>query len=218
MRRYARARLLRAPGASNGSRRQNLAPTHLPGPIHRIEGRAIFCEFVGRGFIRGRLVADSPRGGATDRRTLGSATRERADRMGRTGRTERRKKVIVLREAQKRIILAVSLFPALSLAMATMLIAVFCRKLLGEATRTDVDLPSLVPLFLSVLGLALVSCLIILNQALRFSNRISGPAYRVVKTLECAGLNPRRRENRVYFDDPDGLTVQIAGPRSSRPG
>jgi catechol 2,3-dioxygenase-like lactoylglutathione lyase family enzyme len=36
---------------------------------------------------------------------------------------------------------------------------------------------------------------------------------RVAKTLEDAGLNPRRRENRVYFDDPDGLTVQIAGPR-----
>jgi catechol 2,3-dioxygenase-like lactoylglutathione lyase family enzyme len=34
----------------------------------------------------------------------------------------------------------------------------------------------------------------------------------VVKTLEGAGLKPRRRENRVYFDDPDGLTVQVASP------
>ena len=33
----------------------------------------------------------------------------------------------------------------------------------------------------------------------------------VVKKLEGAGLNPRRQENRVYFDDPDGLTVQISG-------
>lgn len=36
----------------------------------------------------------------------------------------------------------------------------------------------------------------------------------VVSRLERAGLSPRRRENRVYFDDPDGHTVQIAGPRS----
>ncbi|MFQ5500813.1 MAG: VOC family protein [Phycisphaerae bacterium] len=31
-----------------------------------------------------------------------------------------------------------------------------------------------------------------------------------VDRLKAAGLNPRRTENRVYFDDPDGLTVQVA--------
>ncbi len=30
-----------------------------------------------------------------------------------------------------------------------------------------------------------------------------------VASLEAAGLAPRRRENRVYFDDPDGLEVQV---------
>ena len=30
-----------------------------------------------------------------------------------------------------------------------------------------------------------------------------------VARLEAAGLAPRRRENRVYFDDPDGLEVQV---------
>ena len=39
-----------------------------------------------------------------------------------------------------------------------------------------------------------------------------------VKTLEKAGLEPQRRENRVYFDDPDGLTVQVSSSSSSRPG
>jgi catechol 2,3-dioxygenase-like lactoylglutathione lyase family enzyme len=33
----------------------------------------------------------------------------------------------------------------------------------------------------------------------------------VVQTLETAGLNPRRTQNRVYFDDPDGIEVQLAG-------
>ena len=40
----------------------------------------------------------------------------------------------------------------------------------------------------------------------------------VVARLEDAGFSPRRRENRVYFDDPDGLTVQLSGRRSSWPG
>ena len=31
-----------------------------------------------------------------------------------------------------------------------------------------------------------------------------------VKRLEAANLDPRRRGNRVYFDDPDGLEVQVS--------
>ncbi len=30
-----------------------------------------------------------------------------------------------------------------------------------------------------------------------------------VETLERGGLEPTRRENRVYFPDPDGVTVQV---------
>ena len=33
---------------------------------------------------------------------------------------------------------------------------------------------------------------------------------RVVQVLEQKGLRPRREANRVYFPDPDGLTVQLA--------
>lgn len=33
---------------------------------------------------------------------------------------------------------------------------------------------------------------------------------RAVATLKAAGLEPDRRGNRVYFDDPDGLVVQVA--------
>ena len=36
---------------------------------------------------------------------------------------------------------------------------------------------------------------------------------RAVKTLKAAGLEPERHENRVYFPDPDGLTVQVS-PRN----
>jgi catechol-2,3-dioxygenase len=37
-----------------------------------------------------------------------------------------------------------------------------------------------------------------------------------VKTLEAAGLSPRRVSDRVYFDDPDGIEVQVSAP--NRPG
>lgn len=33
-----------------------------------------------------------------------------------------------------------------------------------------------------------------------------------VERLKAAGLGPRRSGNRVYFDDPDGLEVQVSGP------
>jgi metallothiol transferase len=33
----------------------------------------------------------------------------------------------------------------------------------------------------------------------------------VVERLKSADLNPERHADRVYFDDPDGLTVQLAG-------
>lgn len=32
-----------------------------------------------------------------------------------------------------------------------------------------------------------------------------------MERLAAAGLRPRREDNRVYFPDPDGLTVQVAG-------
>jgi len=33
-----------------------------------------------------------------------------------------------------------------------------------------------------------------------------------VERLRAAGLEPRRTANRVYFDDADGLTVQVSAP------
>jgi metallothiol transferase len=40
----------------------------------------------------------------------------------------------------------------------------------------------------------------------------------VIKRLKNEGFDPQRRENRVYFSDPDGLTVQLSGPRDAWPG
>ena len=43
-------------------------------------------------------------------------------------------------------------------------------------------------------------------------------ASRVVDTLDAAGLNPTRRQDRVYFDDRDGIEVQICGEWEDYPG
>ena len=39
-----------------------------------------------------------------------------------------------------------------------------------------------------------------------------------MEKLKNAGIDSRREENRVYFDDPDGQTVQVAGKWDSWPG
>ncbi len=43
-------------------------------------------------------------------------------------------------------------------------------------------------------------------------------ADRAVETLARAGFESRRDENRVYFDDPDGLEIQLDSPFGSWPG
>lgn len=40
----------------------------------------------------------------------------------------------------------------------------------------------------------------------------------VMERLRTAGLEPERHEDRVYFDDPDGLTLQLAGEWNDYPG
>lgn len=98
---------------------------------------------------------------------------------------ERRRRTLIVNEPlQKRIIVAVSLIPTVGLALATLIVAVFCRRLLGEALEQDVDLPSLLPLFVSILGFTLAAGAVVVFQAMRFSQRIAGPAYRLIKSME----------------------------------
>ena len=40
----------------------------------------------------------------------------------------------------------------------------------------------------------------------------------VVEKLGAAGLEPERRDDRVYFDDPDGIQVQLASQWGDYPG
>ncbi len=96
----------------------------------------------------------------------------------------RRRALIVNKAVQRRIIFAVILVPTIGLAVSTMLVAVFCRQLLTESLRVEAELPSLIPLLVSVLVFFVICSLVMAVQGLRFSHRIAGPAYRLCKSLE----------------------------------
>lgn len=95
----------------------------------------------------------------------------------------RRRKLVVHKATQKRIVLAVVLVPTIGLAASTMVVAMLCRRLLTESLQVDAELPSLTPLLVSVLVFFVVCSLVMAVQGLRFSHRIAGPAYRIRKSL-----------------------------------
>jgi hypothetical protein len=96
----------------------------------------------------------------------------------------RRRTLVVDKEVQRRIVFTVILVPTVGLAISTMVVAFFCRRLLWEALRADASLPSLVPLLVAVLSFFVVCSLVMAVQGLRFSHRIAGPAHRICKSFQ----------------------------------
>ena len=76
------------------------------------------------------------------------------------------------------------ILPALVLSASILGIAWFCRHVIEEAERIDMDLPSLLPLLLAVLGFTLVSCFFVVAQAIRMANRIAGPTLRITTAMQ----------------------------------
>jgi hypothetical protein len=101
----------------------------------------------------------------------------------RVAERSRRRALVVDEALQRRIIFGVAMMPTLGLVACAFLVAMFCRDLLGEAAMHEVELPSLVPLFLALLGFMLGAGAVFVFQALRFSHRIAGPAYRLVQSI-----------------------------------
>lgn len=83
-----------------------------------------------------------------------------------------------------KLVLILTVLPAVILASAMVGVAWFCRTLLQEAERVDVELPSLLPLFLGVFGICLVSCLLVVLQGLRLQRRLAGPTLRVIAGMQ----------------------------------
>jgi nitrogen fixation/metabolism regulation signal transduction histidine kinase len=96
----------------------------------------------------------------------------------------RRTTLIINKELQHRIIRHVTLYPLLALLVAATSVGILATRVSGEAAEVYADLPSLVLLLLSVIAFVLVFGLLLIRQALIFSNKIAGPSYRICKSLE----------------------------------
>ncbi len=99
-------------------------------------------------------------------------------------RKNRRTQIVINEGMQRRIINAITLVPMGGLAISTLIVAVFCRRLLSEALAADAELPSLTPLFAAVLIFFVICSLVMGVQGLRFSHRIAGPTYRLCQSME----------------------------------
>lgn len=83
-----------------------------------------------------------------------------------------------------KLVFILTVLPVLILAVSILGVAWFCRALLEEAERVDMDLPSLLPLFLGVFGISLVSCLLVVAHGLRLQRRLAGPTLRVIAGMQ----------------------------------
>lgn len=109
-------------------------------------------------------------------------------------RHRRRTRILGVEESlQRRTVRGVALAPCAIVVLAVLAIAVFCSTLLEEAARSRVSLPSLVPLFGALLGVLAATALVVWFQAVRMAQRLAGPAFRLVKSLQ------RMREGDISF-------------------
>lgn len=83
-----------------------------------------------------------------------------------------------------KLVFILTVFPAVILVASILGVAWFCRALLQEAERVDMELPGLLPLFLGVFGICLVSCLLVVLQGLRLQRRLAGPTLRVIAGMQ----------------------------------
>jgi len=83
-----------------------------------------------------------------------------------------------------RLVLFLTVLPVLMLAASVLGVAWFCRTLLEEAERVDMDLPSLLPLLLGVFGICLVSCILVVTHGVRLQRRLAGPTLRVIAGMQ----------------------------------
>ena len=95
----------------------------------------------------------------------------------------RRKRLVVQPEIQKKIIAQTGLFPVLSLGAGTIITGYFYSCLVAEASAVEATLPSLTPLFVAVLSFTATMAGVSLYLALRSSHRIAGPAHRIIQTI-----------------------------------
>jgi nitrogen fixation/metabolism regulation signal transduction histidine kinase len=96
----------------------------------------------------------------------------------------RRKTLVINKPVQKRIVMGITVVPIVTLIAATLAVAVLTGRVLDEARSAEETLPTLGPLFVSLFLFIVAAGAVVVLQALRYSHKIAGPMYRLIKSLE----------------------------------
>lgn len=105
----------------------------------------------------------------------------------------RRRNLVVNKPVQGRLIVSISLLPALGLSGLMLLVTYYCHQLSMEVMAADIELTNVTPLYLSVAGFVILSGAFLFYNSLVFSHRIAGPSYRLCQSMK------RIREGDVDF-------------------
>lgn len=95
----------------------------------------------------------------------------------------RRKKLVINKPVQRRIIVGVTIVPMIVLIGATIAVAILTGRVLDEARVAEQSLPTLGSLFISLFLFIVAAGATVVISALRYSNRIAGPMYRLCKSM-----------------------------------
>lgn len=96
----------------------------------------------------------------------------------------RRRKLVVNKPMQGRMMLSMALIPAAALIGIAILTAIYASRVTDEALATDSELPNLMPLFYLVIAFEVMAGVIMVINSLRVSHTVAGPAYRICKGIE----------------------------------
>lgn len=97
---------------------------------------------------------------------------------------ERRKKIVINKPFQSKLVMNIALFPAIALGLIAVVTGIWCSNALEQAIATDRDMPNLMPLVYTVISFEVLAGVFLLLNSVRVSHRVAGPAYRICKSLE----------------------------------
>ena len=101
-----------------------------------------------------------------------------------TRHPNRRKKKIVNKPMQHRMIASMSLVPACALSAMLIVLSVSCYRLWREAMLLDIEMENLTPFFLTACGFVVAAAYFILHNSVNLSHRVAGPAYKLCLALQ----------------------------------
>ncbi|MEM7202591.1 MAG: hypothetical protein AAF628_20150 [Planctomycetota bacterium] len=95
----------------------------------------------------------------------------------------RRRRLVVDKQLQSRIVAAVSWPAAVCVAVTAILLGLFCARITEQALIAEVQLDGLLTMLTTSLGFMVVATIYFLFNTLKISHRVVGPTVRICETL-----------------------------------